>query len=91
MDERRRKLKFRAWRRGFLEMDKIMGGYADAHLPTMTEEQLFQFEALLSAQDQDVYQWILGLAPVPPQFEPGLIADIAAFALTMTPGPTSPA
>ncbi len=32
LDERRRKLLFRAWRRGVREMDLIVGRFADAHI-----------------------------------------------------------
>ncbi|MEL7110284.1 MAG: succinate dehydrogenase assembly factor 2, partial [Pseudomonadota bacterium] len=37
LDERRRKLKFRAWRRGFREMDLLMGSFADMHIADMTD------------------------------------------------------
>ncbi len=43
LDERRRRILFRAWRRGVLEMDLVMGRFADAHLPTMNENELAEF------------------------------------------------
>ena len=33
LDERRRKILFRAWRRGIREMDLVMGQFADMNLP----------------------------------------------------------
>ena len=47
-DENRRKmLKFRAWRRGFREMDLLMGSFADATLESLGSEGLDEFERLL--------------------------------------------
>ena len=65
MDDRRKRLKIRAWRRGFQEMDLIMGRFADAHAASMGEAELLAFEGLLQEADQDVYDWILGRAPPP--------------------------
>lgn len=62
---RLRKLKFRAWRRGFREADFIMGGFADQHLDAFTSEQLDQFETLLDQPDQLVYAWLTGYEPAP--------------------------
>jgi len=40
LDERRRKLLFRAWRRGVREMDLIVGRFADAHIDKMAKKYL---------------------------------------------------
>jgi antitoxin CptB len=85
LDDHRRKLLYRAWRRGFLEMDLIMGQFADAHLKTLSQEEVEQFEALMLAQDQDVYGWLIGRQPPPPEHDTGLLARINAFQLTITP------
>ena len=79
MDERRKKLKFRAWRRGFREIDLILGGFADQHLPNLDAEAVDAFERLLEAPDQDVYLWITGQAPAPPEHETLLMSAIRTF------------
>ncbi|HEY3639268.1 MAG TPA: succinate dehydrogenase assembly factor 2 [Rhizomicrobium sp.] len=61
----RKRLKFRAARRGFKEADAIFGAFADAHLADLDEDDLGRFEALLDAPDQDVYDWLRGYVPVP--------------------------
>ena len=43
MDDRRKKLKFRAWRRGFREIDLILGGFAEARLVDLDEAGLDAF------------------------------------------------
>ena len=45
LDERRRKLLFRAWRRGVREMDLIVGRFADAHIDTFDAARPRRFRA----------------------------------------------
>ena len=59
METRRRKLTFRAWRRGFREMDLYMGSFADKYLPGFDESQLDEFERILSVPDWEVYAWLI--------------------------------
>jgi antitoxin CptB len=79
MDDRRKKLQFRAWRRGFREIDLILGGFADAKLAALDESGLDAFEALLEATDQDVYEWITGQVPAPAEHDTPTLAQIRAF------------
>lgn len=79
LDERRRKLKFRAWRRGFREMDLLMGSFADAHLADMSEEDLSEFERLLSTPDWEVYAWLIGQKTVPGNFNSPLLTRMIEF------------
>ena len=80
MDDRRKKLRFRAWRRGFRELDLILGAFADAHLEELSEERLDEFEALmLHANDQDTYAWIVGTSIAPPAFDTETLRLIRSF------------
>lgn len=60
IDTYRRKLKFRAERRGFRELDLYMQQFTDAHLGLLDERQLCEFEAVLDIPDQHVFDWIMG-------------------------------
>ncbi len=84
MDDRRKKLKFRAWRRGFREIDLILGPFADETLAEMDETRLSEFEALLDAPDQDVFTWIMEQAAAPPEFQTDTLAAIQEFRLTLS-------
>jgi antitoxin CptB len=79
MDDRRKKLQFRAWRRGFREIDLILGRFADRKLSDLDEAGLDAFERLLEATDQDVYEWITGQAPAPAEHDTPTLALIRAF------------
>ena len=79
LDTIRRKLRFRAWHRGTKEADLIMGQFADANIETMNQTALEQFDALLDAQDLDVYNWVIGKEPVPEEYDNDLMKAVRAF------------
>jgi antitoxin CptB len=89
MDDRRKKLRFRAWRRGFREIDLILGRFADAHIEDLDEAELDAFEALLQAPDQRVYDWIAGLEAAPREFDTPTLERIRGFFAPRTDSPTS--
>ncbi|WP_271068618.1 succinate dehydrogenase assembly factor 2 [Caulobacter sp. NIBR1757] len=78
-DARLKRLRIRAWRRGFREMDLILGPFADQHAQSLDEAELAAFEALLLADDQDVYGWIIGREPPAPEHDTSLMKKLQAF------------
>jgi len=79
LDARLKKLRFRAWRRGFREADLILGPFADKHVQDFSEAELEEFEQLLEVPDQDLYAWIVGREEPWPQFAGPLMDRIKAF------------
>jgi antitoxin CptB len=75
-ENRRKRLLFRAQRRGFKEVDLIFGTYAEGALATLNEAGLDQFEALLKAPDQEVYSWLRGAEPVPTEYDNPVFAGL---------------
>ena len=71
MEARRRKLKFRAWRRGLREMDLLMGSFG--------ESELDEFEGLLGVPDWEVYAWLIGQKPVPETHRGPVLDQLIAF------------
>jgi antitoxin CptB len=65
----RRKLGFRAWHRGTREADLLIGSFGDRHLGEFDEVALRQFERLLKENDPDIYEWMTGRTPVPPEHD----------------------
>ena len=78
-DARLKKLKFRAWRRGFREADLILGPFADRYAQDFTAAQIDAFEELLEQPDQDLYAWIVGTAPTPAAFDGEILNRIKVF------------
>ncbi len=78
-DARLKKLRFRAWRRGFREADLILGPFADKHVHAMSPAELDLFEVILEQPDQDLYAWIVGTLATPAEFDCDLMNRIKAF------------
>jgi antitoxin CptB len=78
-DSRLRRLKFRAWHRGFREADLILGPFAETHGPNLTPEQLDAFETLLEESDREIYAWIVGQEPTPAKFDTDVLTLIKTF------------
>ena len=78
LDPRRRRILFRARRRGLREMDLALGAFADAHLATLTDAELDEVEVWLDLPDPDMLSWLTGEAPIPARFDTPLFAKLAA-------------
>ena len=76
-EHRIKRLKMRSMRRGIKEMDLILQRFAEAHLDGMAEADLGLYDAMLSENDHDLYQWVT-LQAAPPERYAGLIDDIVA-------------
>jgi len=78
-DTRRKKILFRCWHRGMKEMDLLLGGFADAEIDGLSEEELAELEHLLTAHDQDLYAWMTGRKPLPEEWDGPLYRRIIAY------------
>ncbi len=83
-DARRRRLLFRAWHRGTREMDLVMGRFTEANLTALTDDDVVTMEALMEANDRDVFDWISGMAETPANYDTPVLARIRAFHLNPT-------
>ncbi len=75
---RRKRLLIRGKRRGILEMDSIIGRFAEENIAILDDDLLYDFEALLDQADQDAFAWISGTMPVPKKFE-AIVREIRAW------------
>jgi antitoxin CptB len=79
IETRRKKLLFRAQRRGFKEVDLIFGAFADAYLAGLDDGQLDRFEVLLAVPDWQIYEWLTGAAPVPAEHNNDVFAALRDY------------
>jgi antitoxin CptB len=79
MNERLRKIAFRANHRGMKELDLILGRFADAHLAELSGEELEQFEGILQVPDPQVYAWIMGTETVPVDHDCTVLSRLRQF------------
>lgn len=67
IETRRKRLLWRASRRGMKEMDLLLGGFARDCLATLEETELRELEAIVELPDNELLGWIMGQSPVPPE------------------------
>jgi antitoxin CptB len=79
LDERRRRMVFRAWHRGTRETDLILGRFADAHVVTFSDAELADFEAVLEMPDPNIFAWVTGVTPVPEEAASPVLDRLIAF------------
>jgi antitoxin CptB len=65
----RRRLLFQSRHRGVKELDLILGRFAEAHLAGFRMAELQQFAVLLGEPDPDIYDWLVGRAPLPARLQ----------------------
>lgn len=80
-EARLKRMRMRSWRRGTKEMDLILGPWADERLANLDTAMLDLLDLLLEENDQDLYPWVSGQQPCPPQYI-DLLSEISAFAKT---------
>jgi antitoxin CptB len=65
----RRRLLFQSRHRGVKELDLILGPFAERHLGEFDATELRQYAELLAEQDPDIYDWLIGRAPLPARLQ----------------------
>ena len=79
LDARRRKLLFRAWRRGVREMDLIVGRFADAYIDKFDDAALDDFERLIEVPNAELYAWVTGSQTVPAKHDTTVLRQLLQF------------
>ncbi len=66
MDDRLKRLLYRANHRGTREADRLVGGFVEAHLNGLDEPTIAALEDLMDESDVDLVNWIMGrIQPLP--------------------------
>jgi antitoxin CptB len=79
LDERRKKLLFRAWRRGVRETDLIVGRFADAYIEKLDPPALDDFERLIEVPNSDLYAWVCGDTAIPATYDTAVLRQLVDF------------
>lgn len=85
MDNRRKRLLFRARHMGTNENDLLFGSFAEAHLGLLPDSLLDQFETLLGCNDPDLFAWVSGSKPVPSAYDNALMILLKQHRLPTAP------
>ena len=79
LDDRRKRLLYRAWHRGTREMDLILGRFADAEIADLSDGDMAELERLIEVPDPDLYAALIGDKPLDPEYAGALFDRIKAF------------
>ncbi|HEV7415570.1 MAG TPA: succinate dehydrogenase assembly factor 2, partial [Tianweitania sediminis] len=61
------------------EMDLILGRFADAEIATLSDGEIEQYERLLDVPDVDLFTFVTGERPTPPELATPLFQRIVAL------------
>ncbi|MBN7756328.1 succinate dehydrogenase assembly factor 2 [Nitratireductor aquimarinus] len=78
LDPRRRRALVRSWRRGTREMDLVLGGFADAEIDRLSDQEMDELETILDVPDTQLFKWVTGETPVPSEYDTPLWRRILA-------------
>lgn len=78
-DPRLKRLLYLSQRRGTQENDLLLGRFAQTHLAAFSLGELDQYEALLGVEDLDLFNWIVGRTPPPPEHDTPVLRMIIHF------------
>jgi len=69
LENRKRRLLFRAWHRGIKELDLIFGNFIEANVQTFNHDECSWFESLFEEQDHEILKWVTDDIDVPERFQ----------------------
>jgi antitoxin CptB len=82
LDNRRRRLIFRAQHRGTYENDLLIGDFVKSRIATMSDSELDEIEAVMEFPDAELADWLTGRKPIPPHADSPMLQRIRTAALS---------
>ena len=79
LETRRKRLLYRSVYRGNKENDILLGQFARAHIAAFDSAELDQYERLLAASDNEIFDWVSGQAEIPPEADSAVLRRLKAF------------
>lgn len=74
-----KRLTYRSRYTGTKETDILLGSFAARYLPVLEESLLDEYEALIENSDPDLYMWMSGRKPVPPEWDGEVMRLLKTF------------
>jgi antitoxin CptB len=76
LDNRRRRLIFRACHRGTYENDLLIGDFVKARIGGMSDAELDEVEAVMEFPDVELADWLTGRKPIPAYADSSMLRRI---------------
>ena len=75
----RRELLYRSKQRGWLEVDLILGSWANDNIMKLSDTQLLNYKKILDAETSDIYTFLMGVKPIPDHLNNEIIYMIKKY------------
>ena len=75
-DSVRRRLLYRSKQRGWLEMDIMLGNWAEENLGGLDTDQLQQYQQVIDMENPELFKWLTGQEPVPADINNPLLRSL---------------
>ncbi len=82
-DNRIRRLIYQSCYTGTRETDLLLGQFANKYLITLEDQQLDEYEALMSQGDQNILTWVRGDSKIPANLDGKVFSLIKDFKTTL--------
>lgn len=79
IETQRKRLLYRSVYRGNKENDILLGQFARAHIASFDAAELEQYDRLLAAGDNDIFDWVSGQLAIPPEADTPVLRKLLAF------------
>ncbi len=79
LETKRKRLLYRSVYRGNKENDILLGQFARAHIAEFNEAELDQYARLLTAGDNDIYDWVARKVAPPAEMDTPVLRKLMAF------------
>ena len=75
----RKQLLYRSKQRGWLELDLILGTWAEQHLERLTDVELQQYEAVVRRENPDLIKWLVERVAVPHDADNAIMQQLITY------------
>jgi succinate dehydrogenase flavin-adding protein (antitoxin of CptAB toxin-antitoxin module) len=80
---RRRRMIYRSKQRGWLEVDLLLGSWAEKFVPKLSAKELDEYDLILREETIDIFNYISGKDPLPVHLQNlKVLKDIQAYAIS---------
>eukprot|EP00808_Paulinella_micropora_P031849 g57596.t1 len=75
----KRRMMYRCKQRGQLELDLIIGSWAQNNLMNLTDQQLNEFQKIVDQENPDLMRWLVNRDPLPEEFKTGILPQLVHY------------